>query len=143
MTTRNPLARWALFAASVIAAGNAVAQTSISIPAADIKFAETGVGRLQAAKGFGDLAQGAHGTFVKLPAGYATPLHKHSHDYYGVVISGVVANEPTAADKDRPMPAGSYWFQKGHAAHVTKCVSNTDCVTFISQPGKFDFTETR
>jgi Domain of unknown function (DUF4437) len=115
------------------------ADTSISVPVSDLKYFDTGVGPLKAAPAYGDLAHGAHSTFVKLPAGFVSPLHIHTEDYYAVVISGVVANEVNATVRDRPLPPGSYWFQKGKANHVTKCLSANECVVFITQPGKFDY----
>jgi hypothetical protein len=126
-------------ACAVIAGTSFAADTSVSTPVTDLKYFDTGVGPLKAAPAYGDLANGAHSTFVKLPAGFVSPLHTHTEDYYAVVISGVVANEVNAAVKDRPLPPGSYWFQKGKASHVTKCLSTNECVVFITQPGKFDY----
>lgn len=129
-----------LIAATLLTgAAHAAAETSISVPVTELKFFDTGVGPLKAAVGFGDLSKGAHSTYVKLPAGFVSPLHTHTEDYYAVVISGVVANEVDAQAKDRPLPAGSYWFQKGKVNHVTKCISAIECIVFITQPGKFDY----
>jgi quercetin dioxygenase-like cupin family protein len=114
-------------------------QHSINIPVAQIHVAETGIGQLKAIPGYGQMSQGAHGTFVKLPAGYSTPIHRHTGDYYAVVIQGVVANEQSVTAKDYPLGPGSYWFQLGNDDHVTKCLSKVDCVTFVSQSDKFDF----
>ncbi|WP_428422426.1 DUF4437 domain-containing protein [Methylibium sp.] len=133
------LGRAALVASALIAGAAFAAETSISVPVTDIKFFDTGVGPLKAAVGFGDLSKGAHSTFVKLPAGFVSPLHIHTEDYYAVVISGVVANEVDAHVPDRPLAPGSYWFQKGKVNHVTKCISANECVVFITQPGKFDY----
>lgn len=135
----RPLARALVAASTLLAAHAYAAETSVSVPVNDVKFFDTGVGPLKAAPGFGDLSKGAHSTFVKLPAGFVSPLHTHTEDYYGVVITGVVANEVDASAKDRPLPPGSYWFQKGKAKHVTKCLSANECVVFITQPGKFDY----
>ncbi|WP_424194359.1 cupin domain-containing protein [Ampullimonas aquatilis] len=131
----------AAFIAATLFTGTAAlaAETSISVPVTELKFFDTGVGPLKAAVGFGDLTKGAHSTYVKLPAGFVSPLHTHTEDYYGVVITGVVANEVDAQAKDRPLPPGSYWFQKGKINHVTKCISSNECVVFITQPGKFDY----
>jgi hypothetical protein len=112
---------------------------SVNVPAAQLHFIETGVGKLQTATGFGQMSEGPHGTFVKLPAGYSTPMHRHTGDYYAVVVKGVIANEQSADARDRPLGPGSYWFQQGNEDHVTKCLSRVDCVAFISQSGKFDF----
>jgi len=124
--------------AGLAAVGHAT-NTFINPPITEMKFVDTGIGPLKAAPGFGDFTKGAHSTFIKLPAGFVTPLHVHTADYYGVVISGVVANAVDASVTDVPLAPGSYWFQKGKAAHVTKCLSATECVLFITQPSKFDF----
>lgn len=133
--------RLVVAASTLLAAHLQAAETSVSVPVSELRFFDTGVGPLKAAPGFGDLSKGAHGSFVKLPAGFVSPLHTHTQDYYGVVVTGVVANEADAAAKDRPLPPGSYWFQKGQAKHVTKCLSANECVVFISQPGKFDYVD--
>lgn len=136
------LARALVAASTLLLAHAYAAENSVSVPVSEVKFFDTGVGPLKAAPGFGDLSKGAHSTFVKLPAGFVSPLHTHTEDYYGVVVTGVVANEVDAAAKDRPLPPGSYWFQKGKAKHVTKCLSANECVVFITQPGKFDYLDT-
>lgn len=117
-------------------------ETSTSLPVTALKFFPTGVkteaGELQAAPAYGDLAHGRHGTFIRMPAGFVSPLHTHTEDYYAVVISGVGVNtQPGKAEI--PLPVGSYWFQKGGEPHVTKCISAVDCIFFLSQPGAFDY----
>jgi hypothetical protein len=91
-----------------------------------------------AAPAYGDLAHGAHGSFVKMPAGFVSPVHTHTEDYWAVVISGVAANG-LPGSKDVPLPVGSYWFQKGGESHITKCISPNECIFFLNQPGKFDY----
>jgi hypothetical protein len=73
-----------------------------------------------------------------MPAGFSSAVHTHTEDYYAVVIKGIGANHAPGA-KDVALPTGSYWFQKGEEAHVTKCLSKTDCLFFLVQPGKFDY----
>ena len=47
-----------------------------------------------------------HGTFIKMPAGYVSPTHTHTEDYWAVVVSRVVVNKkPDGADV--PLPVGS------------------------------------
>jgi len=115
---------------------------SVSIPADEISFIQTGVktdkGHLQAGPAYGDLQNGRHGTFVRMPAGFKSPVHTHTEDYFAVVVEGVGSNHPVNAEAV-PLPKGSYWFQRGEEAHVTKCLSETDCLFFIVQPGKFDY----
>jgi len=126
-------------------AGVALAQENIpssSLPAGKVQFGPTGVktevGELKAGPAYGDLSKGRHGTFIRMPAKFVSPLHNHTSDYFGIVIQGVGVNtQPGHADV--PLPVGSYWFQKGKENHVTKCISDTDCLFFIYQPDKFDY----
>lgn len=143
MQTSN-LSRWkllalacgfaGLFATTVIAADQT---ESYSLPVTKLKFFDTGIG-LGAAAAYGDLKTGKHGTFVRMPAGFVSKPHTHTEDYFAVVISGVGANGlPGASNVE--LAAGSMWFQRGKEVHVTKCLSATDCIFFIVQPGKFDY----
>jgi len=110
-----------------------------------MQYGPTGIsdgvhGELQAAPAYGGLGHGPHGTFIKMPAGYVSPTHAHTDDYWPVVVSGaMVNNKPDGADV--PLPAGSYYFQKGGEPHVTKCLSPNGCIFFASQNGKFDYHE--
>jgi hypothetical protein len=146
----NTIILAALISAAIPLVGVARAQdappvhetASVSIPAADIAFGKTGVkaaaGELEAGPAYGNLASGRHGTFIHMPAGFVSAVHTHTQDYYAVVISGVGANDPIGA-APKPLPVGSYWFQRGEEDHVTRCLSKTDCLFFIVQPGKFDY----
>jgi len=130
-----------LLAGTAAADANSV-NTSESRPASTFVFGPTGVktqiGELKASPAYGDLSKGQHGTFIKMPAHFVSDLHTHTEDYFAVVISGVGVNtQPGKADVQ--LPAGSYWLQKGNEKHVTKCVSDSDCLFFIFQPGKFDY----
>lgn len=121
----------------------AMAAESLNKPVTEFKFGPTGVtdgvhGELQASPAYGDLTKGPHGTFIKMPAGFVSKVHNHTGDYWGVVISGVAANGKPGST-DVPLPVGSYWYQKGGEAHVTKCLSPVECIFFISQTSKFDY----
>lgn len=133
----------ALAAASFTAAAAPDAQPSISMPATKIQFGPTGVkdgktGELLAGPAYGNLGKGPHGTFVRMPAGFVSTVHKHTGAYWGIVISGVAANGlPGAADIQ--LAAGSYWYQRGDEPHVTKCLAAHECLFFISQDTPFDY----
>ena len=131
---------------SSVALADPSGQPSVSTPVTQIKYGPTGVsdgvhGELNAGPAYGDLSKGPHGTFIKMPTGFVSPVHTHTEDYWGVVISGVAANG-LPGSKDVQLPVGSYWFQKGGEAHVTKCLSPNECIFFISQGGKFDYIPT-
>ncbi len=132
---------------STAAIGAAPDQPSVSTPVTALKYGPTGVsdgvhGELNAAAAYGDLAHGEHGTFIKMPAGFVSPLHIHTSDYWGVVISGVAVNGKPG-NTDIQLPVGSYWFQKGGEPHITKCISPNECIFFISQNAKFDYLLTK
>lgn len=118
-------------------------QPSVNVPVTKIAFGPTGVkdgktGELLAGPVYGNLGKGPHGTFIRMPAGFVSPVHNHTGAYWGVVISGVAANGvPGAADVQ--LPAGSYWYQKGGEAHITKCLAAHECLFFISQDTPFDY----
>lgn len=132
-----------LSAISISAVAAQSGQPSVNTPVTQLRYGATGVtdgvhGELNAAPAFGDLAHGPHGTFIKMPAGFVSPPHTHTENYWGVVVSGVGVNgKPGGADVQ--LPVGSYWFQKGGEPHVTKCISPNECIFFISQSGKFDY----
>ena len=145
MITKHPLLIAAAVLATVsFAAGAAIlGKPSVSTPVTALTYGPTGVtdgvhGELNAAPAYGDLAHGAHGTFIKMPAGFVSKVHIHTGDYWGVVISGVAVNG-LPGSVEVPLPVGSYWFQKGGERHVTKCISPNECIFFISQNEKFDY----
>ncbi len=127
-----------LIGVSIAAMAGAENLDSVSVPGAKIQFSPTRVPPLESSLVYGDPAHGPHGNFIKIPAGYATPVHTHTSGFYGIVVSGVVVNTPVGGT-EVPLPAGSYWFQKGGERHVTKCVSSTDCIFFQNQLGAADF----
>ncbi|WP_241024243.1 DUF4437 domain-containing protein [Burkholderia sp. Ac-20365] len=114
------------------------ADSSKVVPVTELKFYQDKEG-LTIANGWGDPANGAHSNYIKMPGGTASGVHTHTSSYYGVVIAGVVANEPPGTKQDHPLPPGSYWYQKGGEQHVTKCISQTECIFFVTSKGAFDY----
>lgn len=89
----------------------------------------------------GDRFSEAYMAMVKLPSGLVSPTHIKSANMYGVVVSGTIANIALGADPatEIELPIGSYYRIPAGLPHVSKCVSEVDCVTFLYQDGKFDF----
>ena len=114
------------------------ADGSVSIPVTALKYEQAAFGPIKFAQAYGDRNGGKHGSYVKLPAGFTSPTHTHTNDYYATVISGVMASG-LEGEPDIPLAPGSYWFEKGKQRHVTKCLSANECVFFQSQAGKADF----
>lgn len=127
------------------AAGSApglYSDSSKIVPITELHFYQNKEG-LTIANGFGDPASGAHSNYIRMAGGTASGVHTHSYSYYGVVIAGVVANELPGSAQEHPLAAGSYWYQKGGERHVTKCISQTECLFFVTSKGAFDYLPAR
>lgn len=114
------------------------ASASKVIPVEELRFYKNRQG-LTVAKAWGDPDTGPHSNFIRMPGHAKSGLHTHRFSYYGVVVKGELANaasESTAAQTLRP---GSYWVQKGGEPHVTDCLSETECLIFVTSKGPFDF----
>ncbi len=89
----------------------------------------------------GDRFNEAYMAMVRLPAGLISPAHVKEANMYGMVIKGTIANIAVGANPSTEveLPIGSYYKIPAGLAHISKCVSDVDCVTFLYQDGKFDF----
>jgi quercetin dioxygenase-like cupin family protein len=110
-------------------------------PAADLTWGDLdpkGAPGVKVAKLWGDPAKGAFGAFFKLPAGFAVPLHTHTHDIRVVIVSGTYIQGPEGKPEFRIGP-GSYFLQPGGTyRHTTSCDKASDCVFYAESNGKFD-----
>jgi uncharacterized RmlC-like cupin family protein len=81
---------------------------------------------------------------VQLPGGLISPAHIKTANMFGVVVSGTMVHAAIGADSgnDVLLPAGSFYKIPANLPHISKCVSEADCVTFLYQDGKFDFLPT-
>lgn len=88
----------------------------------------------------GDFSKEGHITYVRFPAGFATPLHTHSHDYVGVVITGVSMHwEPGKPETKKKLSAGAHWFMPENVKHVSECLPGAECIMAIYQKAAMDF----
>ena len=81
---------------------------------------------------------------VRLPAGLISPAHVKTANMFGVVVSGTMTHVIEGADpsKGQPLPPGSFYRIAAGVAHISSCVSDSECVVFLYQDGKFDFLPT-
>lgn len=119
------------------AQGNSTIQ-NVPVKHMDWEISEEGVGF---APLVGERFNEAYMAMVKLPAGLISPPHVKSSNMFGVVISGVITHLAVDAESSLEVPLGQGAFYQVPAgiAHVSKCISTVDCVTFLYQDGKFDF----
>ena len=113
----------------------------IVMPAGDLKWTDldpAGAPGVKVAALWGDHTTGAFGAFFKLPAGFAVPLHAHTHDMHVVFVSGTYIQAPEGKPPFRLGP-GSYLMQPGRDyRHTTSCDTSADCVFFVESKGAFD-----
>ena len=113
----------------------------IPMLAADLQWVEldpVGAPGVEIATLWGDHRTGAFGAFFKLPAGFAVPLHTHTHDMKLVFVSGTYLQGPEGRPELRLGP-GSYLMQPGgDYRHTTSCDPEADCVFFVESDGAFD-----
>ena len=86
---------------------------------------------------WGDVSKGAYGALVKLPAGFDTPLHSHTHDMKLVIISGAMIHIPEGG-KEESYGQGSYLFIPGGDRHITRIPKDEPCLLFQESGGMFD-----
>lgn len=125
------------FAASDANAGDGVVK---NVPAQEMawELTEEGVGF---APLIGERFSEAYMAMVKLPAGLVSPAHVKSANMFGVVISGTVTHHAVGADPalEIPLSVGAFYSVPAGVGHISRCISDVDCVTFLYQDGKFDF----
>lgn len=109
--------------------------------AGDLKWTDldpTGAPGVKVADLWGDHTKGAFGAFLKLPAGFAVPLHTHTSAMKVVFVSGTYIQAPEGKAEVRLGP-GSYMMQPGgNYRHTTSCDEASECVFFVESTGKFD-----
>ena len=145
MRARNVLAFMVCFlmtaAALAQAAKSAAKAAPVFTSAADLKWTDldpVGAPGVKIADLWGNHATGAYGAYLKLPAGFAVPLHTHTHEMKVIFVSGTYIQAPDGKPEIRLGP-GSYMLQPGgDYRHTTRCDQASDCVFLIESGGAFD-----
>ena len=112
---------------------------SSRIAVESIKWGKTPFGPLASVVN-GDFSKGKHITLIKFSAGMKTPIHTHSHDYVGIVISGITRHYlPGKPETKTKLAAGSHWSIPANIKHISECLPGADCVMALYQENNFDF----
>ena len=113
----------------------------VFMPAGDLNWTDLdpkGAPGVKVADLWGDHTKGAFGAFLKLPAGFAAPLHTHTPAMKVVFLSGTYIQAPEGKAEVRLGP-GSYMMQPGgNYRHTTACDKASECVFFVESNGAFD-----
>ena len=85
----------------------------------------------------GDPAAPHADVFLRLPAGYAIPAHKHTSAEHMILVAGEL-QVTYAGQKPLTLRAGSYAYGPAQVAHAGQCVSDRPCVLFIAFESPMD-----
>jgi len=109
----------------------------VFVPAGDLKWTDLdpkGAPGVKVADLWGNHAKGAFGAYLKLPAGFATPLHTHTHAMKVIFLSGTYVQAPEGKAEvrlgpemrrgmcDRSDPP-SYWQRTVTSSWAGTCVA--------------------
>ena len=122
-------------------ASKPAASPLVVIPSSEMKWVDldpVGAPGVKFADLWGSHVSGAFGALLKLPAGFAVPLHTHTYEIKAVVLSGTYIQVPEGKPEFRIGP-GSYFLQPGgNYRHTTACDKASECVLFVESKGAFD-----
>ena len=128
-------------AAKTNTAQKAGSSQPVFMPAGDLKWTDldpNGAPGVKVADLWGNHAKGAFGAYFKLPAGFAAPLHTHTHAMKVVFLTGTYIQAPEGKAEVRLGP-GSYMLQPGgNYRHTTSCDKASECLFFVESSGAFD-----
>jgi anti-sigma factor ChrR (cupin superfamily) len=119
---------------------SSAASRLVVMPAGELKWADLdpGIPGSKVVDLWGSHTGSAFGALFRLPAGFAAPLHTHTHDMKVLILSGTYIQAPDGKPEFRLGP-GSYFMQPGgDYRHITRCDQAADCVFFVESVGAFD-----
>ena len=112
----------------------------VVMPAADLTWTDldpTGAPGVKIATLWGDATKGAYGAFFKLPAGFAVPLHTHTHNIRSSSFRGDLY--PGSGRKAGvPDWAGVYFLQPGGDYATPRAATRPPNVVLSESNGNFD-----
>jgi hypothetical protein len=113
----------------------------VFMPTSELKWTDLdpkGAPGVKVADLWGNHVKGPFGAYLKLPAGFAVPLHTHTHAMKVVFLSGTYIQAPEGKPEVRLGP-GSYMMQPGgNYRHTTSCDKASECLFFVESNGPFD-----
>ena len=112
----------------------------INLPAENMAWEKTPEGVAFAGL-VGDRFAEPYMAMVRLPGGLVSPPHVKTANMFGVIVSGSMVHRRVGdgSSIETVLSPGSFYKIPKDLPHVSECVSEEDCVTFLYQDGKFDF----
>lgn len=110
---------------------------AVFMEAKDIKWqAIEGFTGVQMATVEGDATKGPNHSFAKFEPGFSAPMHHHTADHFGTVITGTVIF--TVDGVEHRLTPGSFFSFKKKQSHVTTCAPGAECMISLDTRGKWD-----
>jgi hypothetical protein len=97
----------------------------------DIKWESTARPDSMRGSLWGDPAEGAFAYFNRYDGGWQLPLHYHSHQLSGVIVSGTFVIH-VAGEGAKQLTNGSYFSVPGKTRHTDACLPGPPCVVYFS-----------
>ena len=86
---------------------------------------------------WGDSSKGPFAYFTRYDSGWQLPLHFHTNDLQGVIVSGTFVIH-VKGQPERQLSAGFYFFVPGKTQHTDACASGPACVVYFSGEAPLD-----
>jgi mannose-6-phosphate isomerase-like protein (cupin superfamily) len=107
------------------------------VPAPEIKWSDVpNMAGVQIAPIDGAPDKGPSHFFLKFTGGFAAPVHHHTANHSGTVVSGTLVL--IVDGKEQKLPAGSFFAFSNKTKHATRCEAGADCVLSMDVRGKWD-----
>ncbi len=124
--------------AVVISANAAFAQSATRTPVYELEWSPTPFGPHLSVVSR-DADSDAHITYLKFAPGMVAPLHTHTGDYVGIVLSGASKHWlPNVPESEVILSAGSHWSMPGGVEHVSECLPGVECIFILYQEQALD-----
>lgn len=119
-------------------------ESAITIGLGDVQWRPLDPGTpdgAQMAPLWGDPDVGPYGALLRVPAGFESPMHRHSGEERIVMIKGTSMHwtEHESPESAPRMTAGDAMVMPAGVNHVSAAAEGEDCIEFITQDGQFDF----
>jgi hypothetical protein len=103
----------------------------------DVKWEATARPDTMRANLFGDSSKGPFAYLSRYDGGWQLPLHFHTNDLRGLIVSGTLIIEVTGQPA-KELPAGSYFSVPGKTRHTDACKSGAPCVVYFTGDAPLD-----
>jgi hypothetical protein len=80
---------------------------------------------------WGDSSKGPFAYFNRYNGGWQLPLHYHSNQLNGVIVSGTLVIH-VAGQEAKELPSGSYFSVPGKTRHTDACLPGPPCIVYFS-----------